>query len=124
MSSIRIALAAALLFICSGCGGSSYSSPTTPTTPSTGGNGTPVSMVSGASLLTTTAYSPSPVAVAVGGSVTWTNNDSTAHTSTGPNWSSGPIAPGGKYTMTFSSAGTFTYHCTIHSGMTGTVTVQ
>src|SRR6476659_3125081 len=103
MSSIRIALAAALLSICSGCGGSSYSSPTTTTTPGTGGNGTPVSMVSGASLLTTTADSPSPVALDGGGSVTWPNNDSTAHTSTGPSWSSVPIAPGGKYTMTFSS---------------------
>jgi plastocyanin len=26
--------------------------------------------------------------------------------------------------MTFSSAGSFVYHCTIHPGMTGTVTVQ
>jgi plastocyanin len=26
--------------------------------------------------------------------------------------------------MTFPSAGTFVYHCTIHPGMTGTVTVQ
>jgi plastocyanin len=26
--------------------------------------------------------------------------------------------------MTFASAGTFVYHCTIHPGMTGTVTVQ
>jgi len=74
--------------------------------------------------MTTTAYSPSPVTVAVGGSVTWTNNDNTAHTSTGSSWNSGAISPGGKYTMTFSSAGTFVYHCTIHPGMTGTVTVQ
>ena len=125
MSFPRRALAAALLVICSGCG-SSYSSntPTSPTTPSTGGNGTPVAIVGGASLLTTTAFSPSPVTVAVGGSVTWTNNDNTAHTSTGGSWNSGSIAPGGKYTATFPTAGTFVYHCTIHPGMTGTVTVQ
>jgi plastocyanin len=123
MSSIRLALAAALLLICSGCG-STYSTPTTPTTPSTGGNGTPVSMVSGASLLTTTAFAPSPVTVGVGGSVTWTNNDNTPHTSTGSTWNSGSINPGGKFTMTFPTAGTFVYHCTIHPGMTGTVTVQ
>ena len=123
MSLRRFALAAAVLFICSGCG-SSYSTPTTPTTPSGGGNGTPVTIVGGASALTTTAYSPSPVTIAVGGSVTWTNNDNTTHTSTGSTWNSGSIAPGGKYTATFSTAGTYTYHCTIHPGMTGTVTVQ
>src|SRR5262245_12301785 len=102
----RLALAAALLFICTGCGSSSPSSPST--TPPTG---TPVSIVSGASVLTTTAYSPNPVTVAVGGSVTWTNNDGTTHTSTanGGAWSSGSIAPGRTFTMTFSSAGTFTY---------------
>jgi plastocyanin len=123
MATVRMALAAALLFLCSGCG-SSYSSPTNPTTPSTGGNGTAVSIVHGASTLTTTAFAPSPVTVAVGGSVTWTNNDNTSHTSTGSSWNSGAIAPGASYTMTFPAAGTFTYHCTIHPGMTGIVTVQ
>lgn len=122
MSYFRFTLAAAAMLICAGCG-SSYSS-MTPTTPSTGGSGTPVSMVSGASLLTTTAFAPSPVTVAVGGSVTWTNNDNTAHTSTGGNWNSGSINPGGKFTAMFPTAGTFVYHCTIHPGMTGTVTVQ
>ena len=123
MSFRRLALAAALLVFCSGCG-SSYSTPTTPTTPSSGGNGTPVAIVGGASVLTTTAFSPSPVTIAVGGSVTWTNNDNTAHTTTGSTWNSGSIAPGGKYTTTFSTAGSYTYHCSIHPGMTGTVTVQ
>ena len=32
--------------------------------------------------MTTTAYTPNPITVAVGGTVTWTNNDSTTHTST------------------------------------------
>jgi len=121
---LRLALAAALLVICSGCG-SSYSSPTDPSNPPTsGGNGTPVSIVSGAEFRTTTAFAPNPVTVPVGGSVTWTNNDNTGHTSTGGSWNSGTIAPGRSFTATFSSAGTFPYHCTIHPGMTGTVTVQ
>src|SRR5215467_9442032 len=114
---MRLMLAAALLTMCTACG-SSYSTPTPTPTPTPTGNGTPVSIVSGASVMTTTAYSPSPVTVAVGGSVTWKNNDNTAHTSTGGSWNSGTIAPGGSYTATFSSAGTFTYHCTIHPGMT------
>lgn len=122
---MRLVLAAALLAMCTACGSSSYSTPATPTpAPTPTGNGTPVSIVSGASVMTTTAYAPNPVTVAVGGSVTWTNGDNTAHTSTGPSWNSGTIAPGSSYTMTFSSAGTFTYHCSIHPNMTGTVTVQ
>ena len=41
--------------------------------------------------MTTTAYTPNPITVAVGGTVTWTNNDSTTHTSTanGGAWNSG-----------------------------------
>ena len=33
--------------------------------------------------MTTSAYAPNPIAVTVGGTVTWTNNDSATHTSTG-----------------------------------------
>jgi plastocyanin len=85
-----------------------------------------VSIVSGASTLTTTAYSPNPLSVTVGTTVTWTNNDNTSHTSTENNglWSSPAIAPGGQFSTTFTSAGSFTYHCTIHPGMIGTVNVQ
>jgi len=115
---LRIASLAALLAFSAGC-----SSSTTAPTPTPG---TPVSIVTGSSNLTTTAYNPNPVSVAVGGTVTWTNNDTTAHTSTGDNgsWNSGSIAPGASFSMTFATAGTFTYHCTIHPGMVGTVTVQ
>ena len=35
-----------------------------------------------------------------------------------------PIAPGASFSKTFTSAGSFPYHCTIHPGMVGTVTVQ
>ena len=118
---IRIVLAALLLGFTTAC--SSSSSPSTPT-PS--GSAASVSIVSGASTMTTSAYSPNPITVAVGGTVTWTNNDSTAHTATanGGTFSSGTIAPGGKFSMTFPSAGSFPYRCTFHPGMVGTVTVQ
>jgi len=122
---LRMALASALLIGSFGCGAYSPQGPSPdPPPPVTGG--TPASIVNGASLLTTTAFAPSPVTVAVGGTVTWTNNDTTTHTSTGNNgaWNSGNIAPGGRFSTTFSSAGSFTYHCTIHPGMVGTVTVQ
>jgi len=36
---------------------------------------------------------------------------------------SGDIAPAGNYSHTFTTAGTFNYHCIYHGVMTGTVTV-
>jgi plastocyanin len=120
----RLAIAAAILSFSFGCGSSS----TSPSNPPTigGGNGSPVSIVAGASVRTTTAYSPNPISISTGGSVTWMNNDSTVHTSTSDSgaWDSGTIAPGGSFTRTFSTAGTFNYHCSIHPNMVATVTVQ
>jgi plastocyanin len=76
--------------------------------------------------LTSTAYAPSPISIAAGDTITWTNNDREAHTSTGDDgsWNSGTIAPGANFSRTFPSAGTFVYHCTIHPNMVGTVTVR
>jgi plastocyanin len=116
---LRLGILAGLIGLAIGCGSSSPSSPS-------GNAGTPVSIVSGSSTLTTTAYSPNPVSISVGGTVTWTNNDATAHTATGDDgsFSSGSIAPGATFSRTFPTSGTFTYHCTIHPGMVGTVTVR
>jgi hypothetical protein len=69
---------------------------------------------------------PNPIAVAAGATVTWTNNDNVTHTSTSDTnlWNSGSIAPQGSFSRMFPSAGTFSYHCSIHPGMVATVTVQ
>lgn len=71
------------------------------------------------------AYNPASANVAVGGSLTWANADSAPHTVT---FDSGPdcgrMGTGGTVSATFSSAGTFTYLCTIHPTMKGTVVVQ
>ena len=126
MMALRIACVALLLTLSLGCGSSSYSPPSSPTPTLSTGAATAVSIVSGSSTLATTAYAPNPVTVAVGGTVTWMNNDTTTHTSTGDDgaWSSGSIAPGGQFSRTFPTAGTFGYHCTIHPNMIGTVRVQ
>jgi plastocyanin len=123
--SLRIGWAFLLVGLLSACGSDSPSAPSTGSATS-GTSGTPVSIVSGASTLTTTAYSPNPLNVTVGTTVTWTNNDNTSHTSTADNgrWSSPVIAPGGQFSTTFTSAGSFTCKCTIHPGMVGTVNVQ
>jgi plastocyanin len=121
---VRVLVAALAAAAAIACGGSSTSTPT-PTSP-TPPSGSTVSIVSGASARTTTAYNPSPITVAHGTAVTWVNNDTIAHTSTGDGgaWDSGLVAPGSSFSFTFSSAGTFTYHCAVHPNMVGTVTVQ
>jgi plastocyanin len=71
-------------------------------------------------------FTPAKITVKMGTKVTWTNNDSVAHTvtadsGTGPK--SDNISPGGTYSYTFDSVGNFAYHCNIHPDMTGSVTV-
>jgi plastocyanin len=72
------------------------------------------------------AFDPPTLTVPVGTTVTWTNNDSTAHTATADDGSfqSGNIDPGGTFSFTFSTPGTFNYHCEIHANMTASITVQ
>jgi len=72
------------------------------------------------------AFSPAKITVKKGTTVTWTNNDSTAHTVTGDDNSaidSGTLNKGDTYTFKFDAAGTFAYHCAFHSSMTASVTV-
>ena len=72
------------------------------------------------------AFSVGSLIVASGTTVTWTNNDNVTHTVTADDGSfdSGNIAAGGTFKHTFSSAGTFNYHCTIHPGMKASVVVN
>ena len=68
------------------------------------------------------AFSPPVVKIAAGGSVTWTNADTTTHTVTFSD-SSQTLSHGATYTKTFATPGTYAYHCNIHPSMTGTVEV-
>ncbi|MGH7241776.1 MAG: cupredoxin domain-containing protein [Candidatus Saccharimonadales bacterium] len=73
------------------------------------------------------AFSPANIGVKVGDTVTWTNNDSVAHTVTETDGQTGPksedIEPGKSFVYTFDKAGTYKYDCSIHPSMTGSVTV-
>ena len=130
MTSSRVVVLATLMFSVAACGG--YSAPFTATAPSPapaptpGGVASSVVIPAGAETLGNRAYSPDNLSVAAGSTVTWTNTDAIAHTSTsdGRTWNSQTILPGGTFSFTFQNAGTFTYHCTIHPGMIGTVVVQ
>ena len=97
----------------------------------TGNATTSVSIVPGSSTLTTDAFSPNPIQVSVGTTVTWTNNDAQPHTvSSGENatpnglFDSPIMAPKATFEHTFTEAGEFPYFCTLHPNMVGTVSVS
>lgn len=70
------------------------------------------------------AFEPGNRTVSEGTTITWTNKDGTSHTVTGNGWGSNNIGQNATFSHTFGTAGSFPYHCSIHSGMTGTITVQ
>ncbi|GAC1461407.1 MAG: hypothetical protein NVSMB8_12750 [Candidatus Limnocylindrales bacterium] len=73
------------------------------------------------------AFVPRSLPVLVGDTVTWRNTDATTHTATadGGAWDTKAIAGGGSsLPVLMTAAGTFSYHCAIHPGMTGTIVVQ
>lgn len=72
------------------------------------------------------SFSPSAITVPVNTTITWTNNDDVAHTvtSTSDLFDSGSIDYGRTFSHTFSVVGTYSYKCTYHSSMLGTVIVE
>ena len=71
------------------------------------------------------AFQPATMTVAVGTTVTWTNMDAVAHTTTSDTgvWNSGTLSAGMSFHYTFNTPGTFPYHCMIHPNMHGTIVV-
>ena len=77
-------------------------------------------------------FIPNTVTIDIGGIVTWENNDTAAHTSTGGSATDGPsgvfdsslIMAGSSFSHTFEDAGTFDYFCMVHPWMVGTVIVE
>ena len=71
-------------------------------------------------------FAPADLTVAVGDTVTWTNDDGAAHTATatGGAFDSGNLEPGEAFSFTFASAGEYPYLCTYHPEMTGTISVR
>ncbi len=80
-------------------------------------------------------FNPEVLTVNAGTTVTWRNEDQTAHTVTSDlndstsapaaqKFSSEPLNPGQTFTHTFDTAGTYHYHCEIHGYLKGTVIVK
>ncbi|HVU68608.1 MAG TPA: cupredoxin family copper-binding protein [Ktedonobacteraceae bacterium] len=134
-------LALSLLIVLAACGGgsSATSVASTPTTaPTTAPTATPTTEPPTATPTASTAgdgssvaiaslaFSPTSLTVKVGTKVTWTNNDTVAHTVTSDQgaFDSGTLAVGQSFSFTFTKAGTYHYHCDIHPFMKATITVQ
>jgi plastocyanin len=72
-------------------------------------------------------FAPASLTVAPGTRVTVANKDSTAHTATadkGNSFDTGDIDPGSSATVTLAKAGSYSYHCSIHPFMHGTLVVR
>jgi plastocyanin len=76
-------------------------------------------------ILSELIFSPKSLTVSAGTTVTWSNNEAVTHTVTSDAtlFDSGDLTKGQTYKYTFSTAGTYAYHCKYHSGMTGTIIV-
>ncbi len=71
------------------------------------------------------AFAPMDLRVKAGTTVTWTNNDSAAHTvaAIDKSFTSGNLAKGATFQFMFAKAGTYKYICGIHNYMTATISV-
>jgi plastocyanin len=71
------------------------------------------------------AFAPQSITIHVGDSVTWANADAQGHTATADDgsWQTGTISGNTSKSLTFTTAGTFAYHCSIHQQMTATLVV-
>jgi plastocyanin len=72
------------------------------------------------------SFTPQTVTITRNQYVTWKNTGAVTHTATddASAWNSGGVAPGAVTSVFFSTPGSFSYHCAIHPGMTGTVVVN
>jgi plastocyanin len=71
-------------------------------------------------------FGTDPVEAKVGDVIGWTNGDSAPHTATLDDGScdTGNINEGATGLLVFNEAGTYTYHCNIHTTMKGTINVS
>jgi len=107
----------ALSMILGACGGTT----TTPTP-----TATPISGQASVNI-SSFAFTPQTLRVAVGTKVTWTNNDSAPHTVTSKNDvfdSPTPLSRGDTFSYTFAQKGAFDYYCKIHTTMTAKIIVE
>ena len=140
MHPLRLLFPPLLCSVVAGC--SSMTSPSSQTAPAPTPMANDITIVVGASTMTTTAFSPDPQTVALGGAanvtIRWVNRDissggaysggstATSHEIASDNgaFATSPVLGGNAtYSITLSTPGTYTYHCMIHPNMVGTINV-
>ena len=101
-----------LLLLAAGCGGGYGTKPAAATSADT--------IVE----MTDSTFAPRAVDVKVGETVTFVDKDEIAHTATAEGvFDSGTLREGGRFAFTATKAGTFSYVCIFHPGMTGKINV-
>jgi plastocyanin len=68
-------------------------------------------------------FRPGVVSITPGETLRIQNKDAMLHNIYGPGWFPGDLPPGDTMSRTFDEAGTYTFGCTLHPGMTGAVVV-
>jgi len=71
-------------------------------------------------------FAPATITIQAGTAVRFTNGGTTKHTATADDdsWGTGTLNAGENFSRYFKQAGTYTYHCSYHPTMTGTIIVQ
>jgi plastocyanin len=118
----------AIVMVATGCGSSSKaSSATAPaSTSSTSASGSTAATGGMTIDIKNFSFMPMSATVPVGTKVTWKFEDSTAHTvkADDGSFTSPALSNGQTFTHVFTKAGTYSYICSIHQYMHGTITVK
>jgi plastocyanin len=69
-------------------------------------------------------YRPGVVTINVGDTVTWVNDDDVSHDAVGDGWSTSLLGYYASDSVTFTQAGRYPYHCSIHPQMRSAVVVR
>ncbi|WP_052888564.1 cupredoxin domain-containing protein [Thermogemmatispora carboxidivorans] len=140
---LGLAVLVTLLLVACGNGGSSTDSATTPTTSSSQSTPGPASTTTPQVTQTASGmapvvqvqiteqneryqFSPQTLTIKKGTRVEWINKSDAPHTvtsNTGAFSDSGTIGENATFTLLFNTAGTYQYHCSIHTYMTATIIV-
>jgi len=133
---IALILTMAATFLLTACGGAATPSSTTGTTPTTTSTAPAQSTATTANAKTVQikivkkdgkfSFDPESMTITKGTQVVWTNMTQAPHTVTSDTntfGSTSNLSENQQFMMTFTTAGTFAYHCNIHSSMKATITV-
>lgn len=119
----RLLFALVTVAACGGGGGGSDNTPTQPNPPAPPVTPTATTAVA----MQNSLFNPSAIVVSPSAVVTFTNSDGISHDVNFANTAIASVAPwtSGDRTVTMpATPGTYSYTCTIHAGMSGTVKVQ